>query len=106
MRNVQSIIITLIALLAVGNVHAQQSPGQAKGFDPTKLYSFQGLDSINTFNGNLVITIPLSAKHQISPTLSYQLSLVYNGKPWDATADRDLVTVYPARRSNAGIGWR
>jgi hypothetical protein len=42
--------------------------------------------------------------------LSYRLPLVYNSNVWDfqsrqASDGTDLVQVFPARRSNAGMGW-
>jgi len=59
-------------------------PMFTKGFDPTKTYDLRALDSINTFNGNLVVTVPLTQTFRVSPTLSYGWTAVYNSRAWDA----------------------
>lgn len=98
----------LLAALVVASalpLAAQQHPNQQKGFDPNKLYAFEGVDSINTFNGNLVVTLPIGQRFNGDGNLSYGLTLVYNGHPWDALGDGEYLESIPDRRSNAGMGW-
>jgi YD repeat-containing protein len=110
----------LITLSAVAPAVAQKIPADELGFKPEKLYDFSNTDSVSLFNGNLIITIPIGIRYTVSPSLSYQFSLVYNGKTWDEERWCDLTvpgaqcgngetnksTVYANLRSNAGNGWR
>lgn len=109
-----------LALFGAAPTFAQmEHPVLAKGFAADKLYQFGGLDSINTFNGNLVISIPLGPRFAVNGPLSYGLTLTYNSKVWDYVkgpndcpalvnpSDCPLL-VYraePTHRSNAGLGW-
>ena len=89
---------------------AQKGSESELGFHPDKLYHFTDIDSVNLFNGNLTMAVPLSPVYRVGPSLSYQFALTYNSKVWDfETYDytngrhTDMI---PNRRSNAGIGWR
>jgi YD repeat-containing protein len=98
----------ILALTLLPNVAAQQHPNTQKGFDPNRVYDFGSLDSINTFNGNLIVTIPLGQQYKVSNTLSYSFGLVYNGSPWDSVIMQlgpIRLRAEPDRRSNAGLGW-
>src|SRR5258706_13387745 len=78
------VLVALAAfVLAAFTTVAQQHPVKEKGFNPDRLYDFRGLDTINTFNGNLIITIPLGQRYNVNANLSYGLTLVYNGVVWD-----------------------
>jgi hypothetical protein len=97
-----------MAVLCTANLTAQQHPNQQKGFDPDRLYDFNQIDSVNTFNGNLIVTIPLGQRYQVDGGLSYGLTLVYNSHAWDAHQQTaQPVTNYAINnlRSNAGMGW-
>ncbi|HEX8616195.1 MAG TPA: RHS repeat-associated core domain-containing protein [Thermoanaerobaculia bacterium] len=76
-----------------------------RGFAAGKLYDFGAIDAINTFNGNLSLSIPLGPTYPVNGTIGYGFSLSYNSKVWDyeivAANDRAV----PNRRSNAGVGW-
>lgn len=110
-------------------------PTLERGFSPQQVYQFNGLDSVNLFNGNLNVTIPIGPEYQVGGALSYQLRLVYNSKIWDFEYDfactinvvyqdvywnnldfiREFVypdegvacftIAIPNRKSNAGTGW-
>lgn len=95
----------LLLLLAATAASAQQHPNQAKGFEPGKVYQFEGIDMVNAFNGNLIITIPISPTFRINGALSLGLKLVYNGNVWDYSSDGTHLLGSPNRRSNAGVGW-
>ncbi len=84
---------------------AQQPQGFEKGFSPEKLYHFWDIDSVNTFNGNLSLTLPIGPAYPVNGGLSYQLTLTYNSKVWDYEPVAGVHRAVPTRRSNAGMGW-
>ncbi|HEY0140963.1 MAG TPA: hypothetical protein VGF48_08705 [Thermoanaerobaculia bacterium] len=101
-------LLAVLALLAVAlPVFAQQQfQTLQKGFQPEKLYHYDSIDSVNVFNGNLVVVLPIGAGYSLNGGLSYQLTLSFNSKAWDLLAEEGgKVHAMPARRSNAGIGW-
>ncbi len=108
-------LAALILALAVPAV-AQKGPDLELGFQPGKLYDYSEIDSVNLFNGNLMLTVPIGPRKQVSKTLSYQMQVIYNGKVWDHEAVEGCVPApwgvpyctesLPNRRSNAGLGWR
>lgn len=110
-------LLLLLALLAAGRTLAQKPSSTELGFQPGKLYDFSEVDSVNLYNGNLMLTVPIGPRKQVSSSLSYQIQLVYNGKIWDyetwqggcfdgAGGEGPCEDVIPNRRSNAGVGWR
>lgn len=91
-----------------------RDPNNARGFDPGKLYSFSDVDAVNTFNGNLMVRLPIGQTYHVGSSLSYQLRLTYNSKVWDyrfleyedpALNDQYHRLAVPERDSNAGLGW-
>jgi RHS repeat-associated protein len=82
---------------------------QARGFNAATGFGGGDVDSINPFNGNLVIRIPIGQAYKVNGHLSYQLSLVYNNNVWDYQMRDDGTATYtqalPNRTSNAGLGW-
>jgi YD repeat-containing protein len=98
----------VIASVLIGTPIAAQQQFQnlEKGFQPEKVYQFGDVDSVNVFNGNVVIALPLGLTYPLNGGLSYQLILSYNSKSWDVL-DKGAGKFHaiPARRSNAGIGW-
>src|SRR5687768_12624251 len=94
---------------------AQKTVTDEVGFNPQKLYDVNDIDSVNLFNGNLTVTLPIGRRYQVSSVLSYQLMLIYNGKISDIETfeceDGDgnpLICIedVPTRQSNAGVSWR
>ncbi|MGN6186868.1 MAG: RHS repeat domain-containing protein, partial [Thermoanaerobaculia bacterium] len=104
---------------------AQQPPAAERGFDPDKVYAAGPIDSINTFNGNVIATIPLGETYRVSPALSYSFKAIHNGKTWDYVKRRITIPVpcdpgqnegcttvltqlqaIPDGTANAGFGWR
>ena len=96
----------LLGWLAPTSARAQQDPVAQRGFAPEKLYSFGNLDSVNLFNGNLTLTIPIGSPSTVNGALSYGLTLVYNSKVWDFLDLGGLLRADPSRTANAGMGWR
>ena len=69
------------------------------------------MDTVNLFNGNLTIAIPIGQRYTVNGGLSYGLTLTYNSHLWDFTRKKCLGTMQtrvwalPNRLSNAGLGW-
>ena len=95
----------LVLLLAAFPLLAQQGDGLEKGFAADKVYDFGGIDSINTFNGNLAVNIPLGPAYPVNGGFEYGLTLAYNSKVWDYEGFDGQLRAIPSRRSNAGMGW-
>jgi RHS repeat-associated protein len=94
---------------------AEQLASRTRGHAADSVYQIGDLDSINHFNGNLTIAIPIGQAYPVSPQLSYRLTLAYNSSVWDY---EDLLSClgnknlpqpynfpYPTPHSNAGVGW-
>lgn len=130
MRGRIRLVAAVVAVILGLPLLAQQHPNQKKGFDATGVYQFNGVDTINAFNGNLILSIPLGNSYPIGGGLSYQLALVANGNLWEgeeqyrdvngdgaidsvcpgpgSCADHERVipnVMHPHRRVNAGLGW-
>ena len=105
------LVLSLLALPAF----AQKGEIDELGFKAEKVYDFTNIDSVNLFNGNLNISIPIGKRYKVGGALSYQLSLIFNGKIWDYETwteydgngnPQERGRSYPNLRSNAGLGWR
>src|SRR5438874_2199485 len=73
------VVLVFVASAAFG----QQHPNVEQGVSPGKLYQFGDLDSVNLFNGNLMIHLPIGQTYPVGPSLKYQFMITYNGKVWD-----------------------
>lgn len=96
--------LVLFVLLS-SPLFAQQEPGLARGFAPEKVFDLGDLDSINMFNGNLSLRIPLGPSYPVGGSLSYAFTLSYNSKVWDYETYAGYPRAIANRRSNAGMGW-
>ena len=119
------------ALLASGPVRAAEPHAiLARGFQAEQVYDFNGLDNVNLFNGNLVVTIPIGQRFPLGAGFDYGFTLVYNSHIWDyvqdcpgngkdefgeegevvltdpGAIDDGCVRGIPNRTSNAGTSWR
>ncbi len=114
-----------LLILTVGTfAAAQDHPNLARGYSADQAYQLSGLDSVNLYNGNLTLAIPLGQRFHVGGNLSYGLTLYYNSNVWDyeehywrpknnngtCTLPFDnpleLHTVaLPVKSSNAGLGW-
>jgi hypothetical protein len=101
------LVLRALALLAVvlQPLAAQEHPNVAKGFSPSGSFGAAGVDSVNLFNGNLVLTIPLGQRFPVSSGLAYGLTLVYNSQIWESQVSDPYVQSFPNRMNNAGLGW-
>lgn len=95
----------LFAAIAALRVLAGE-PGFDRGFAADKVFDFQsGIDTVNTFNGNVSLQLPVGPAYPVDGKLSYALTLVYNAKVWDYETNLAQPRAVPSRRSNAGPGW-
>lgn len=116
MRGLQSLLQTAaILILAILPAAAAENPNTARGFAPERVYQFGDLDSVNLFNGNLLVHFAIGQRYPVSSQLSYGLTLSYNSKVWDTVthvvpanecggSDEGLTSL-PHFTSNAGAGW-
>ncbi len=105
MRRLMSILMFLILAAPLA---ADPFPTQERGFQAEKAFQIGDFDTVNLFNGNLVLTLPIGGSYPVSSSLSYGLTLTYNSNAWDFQED-DIgayTQAIPNRRSNAGMGWR
>jgi YD repeat-containing protein len=107
-RRLTAALLTLCALSA----GAEQHINQIKGFNANGVYQVNDYDSINAFNGNLTISIPIGNAYPIAEGASLQLTLHSNANVWDAETylggDCGATpgsVAYAHRRANAGMGW-
>jgi YD repeat-containing protein len=105
------LLFLLVLALPVMKMAAQQDTN--RGFNPNGMYATGDIDTVNVFNGNLIVNIPLSPNaYPLNGGFSYGLHLIYTGNPWDFVPDLTppanggLKDPVPNRRSNAGLGWR
>ncbi|HEX2834288.1 MAG TPA: RHS repeat-associated core domain-containing protein [Thermoanaerobaculia bacterium] len=102
----------LLLLLTVP-LFAQKPTPIELGFKAERVYDFSGIDNVNVFNGNNIITIPIGMRYPLTSNFSYGLTLIYNSKVWDhrnmqywGDPGVDYWWARPNIRSNAGTGWR
>lgn len=103
---VRSIVaaVALSVWFAVGSA-AQEHPNVAKGLRGSGGFGTAEIDSVNPFNGNLVIRLPIGQSYPVNAGLSYQLALTYNSQVWEHESDDGGTIAIPARGANVGLGW-
>ena len=107
----KALALCLLPVLASYAVLAQSGPDNdpvvAQGYIDN-YFHHSDVDSINQFNGQLTVPIPIGPTYQIGPSLTFQATLTYNtrltepGHPTDETNPN----YYPVVGDPAvGIGW-
>jgi len=114
-RKSRLLLVLLSMLAASAALASSEDPIMARGFSPETMYQFGNLDSINLFNGNLNVAIPIGQPYSVTAHFGSQLMLSYNSKVWDLSAAAygqpgfcvsPLGYFYiPNRKSNAGMAW-
>lgn len=102
-------LIVLLVFFAAVVALAQQHPNLERGVPADKLFAGDGPDAVNLFNGNLLIAIPIGQRYPVNANFSYGITLVYQGRPWEAQRRCDgtcYTQMVPTPASNAGLGWR
>jgi YD repeat-containing protein len=103
--------LTAVFLAFTSTVLAEH-PNEAHGFSADNVYSVHDVDTVNAFNGNMIVRIPIGPEYKVNGVLSYRLSLTYNSHLWnfvDNTSSYDVgdnILAYPPKTDNAGLGWR
>ena len=97
--------LALSVACALVPARAQQHPNVAQGFGASGSFAAGDVDSVNLFNGNLVITLPLGQRYPVNAGLSYGLTLIYNSQVWEHQIYGGSTQALPYRTSNAGLGW-
>jgi YD repeat-containing protein len=114
---VKSTLACAAMLLVCAAASAQQHPNLERGFKAERVYNVTGLDSVNVFNGNLTVSIPLGLAYPNNAGMNWSLRATYNSKLWEfeqltytggldaAMNGTEYVNSVPGRRFNAGLGW-
>ena len=109
--------LLLAGLISALPAAAQDNPDDARGFNVAQVFNSGGIDHVNVFNGNLVLTIPIGGTYPLAGGLSYGLTLSYNANLWDFDIDCEdpvgepgepgdcRITARPNPGFNAGAGW-
>jgi len=97
----------VLGLFTATAATAQEHPNVARGF--SSAITRGDTDSINPFNGNLSVAIPIGQSFPVNGGLSYALSLVYNSQVWEyeerSEGEQTFVQALPLKVNNAGLGW-
>lgn len=103
------ILLTFFANLAA---YGQKPAPMELGFQADKVYDFGSIESVNAFNGNLIVSLPIGMRYPVATGFDFGLTLTYNGKIWDYYSVQPYengnfyAAAKPNLRSNAGDGWR
>jgi YD repeat-containing protein len=121
MMRIRAAAILLATFLSPFAAFAGDDPLTNRGVNLNSVYHVGDVDTVNLFNGNLIIDVPMAAQFPLNGGFSYGIHLVYTGQPWDfpqfQREDPDqshpapLEWIWkpfpiPNRRSNTGVGWR
>jgi YD repeat-containing protein len=99
------LLAILLTAPAIVRAAVPLDPNTTRGF-AGKVYQLGDIDSVNVFNGNLTVRIPLGQSYTLGPTLSYQFVLTNNSKVWDYEVTLDgKRRAIPEAYSEAGLGW-
>ena len=105
-----ALLLLLITVFANGG---EIEPKDEKGFTPERAYHLGDIDSVNLYNGNLTIMLPIGSPYPVGGHLSYGLTLSYNSTAWKRE-DQNVATPAPPHKcasrrpspeTNAGFGW-
>src|SRR5215471_6043200 len=105
-------LCVLVAILACATAHGQSGPDNDPDGAPgyvKSVFDHGQADSINLYNGQLTLPIPLGPTYPIGPRLKLQLVLSYNsqvdnfGKPFVQSPDFSYRPL--AGNPSLGIGW-
>jgi RHS repeat-associated protein len=106
-------LVALLLVCSAAPVGAQigAHANASRGFEPGKAYAVGEIDSVNLYNGNLSVQIPVGQRYPVSEKVSWGLTLVYNSKLWDVEEVFDplsgwLTRMVAGKDFNAGLGWR
>lgn len=99
-------VLAVALVLFASLLGAQDHPNVAKGFWADHAFDLGGIDHVNEFSGNLILTIPIGQTYRGDGDLSYRLNLTYQSQLWDAREGAPGTTaVKPSAIWNAGMGF-
>jgi YD repeat-containing protein len=104
--------IAVAACLFFASTLYAGNAAEERGFKAEGAYQFNGFDSVNLSNGNLILTVPLSSTYTVDSLISYSFVLRYSGKVWqDITYEKPrgqqewIHTNLVPRGENVALGW-
>lgn len=102
---------SVLAAVLAGAAAAQQHPTNERGFKPELAYQSNLIDTVNLFNGNLIMTVPIGSSFPVSANLSYGFVARYSGNTWReieicGPIKGECRIRYGPQRDNVGMGWR
>jgi YD repeat-containing protein len=103
-------LLAALGLILCAQLAFGQHPNDARGFEAGKVYNFNDVDTVGSFNGNLMVHLPIGPPYRVNGALSYQLGLSYNSHCWrfspnDSDETGTVTKAYPIGSFNAGFGW-
>lgn len=108
----RAVRLLLAASLLLPLAAAAEPASVESGFQAGKAFQVGDLDSVNIFNGNLTLAVPLGPQIPVGHDFSWGLTLIYSSEPWDFSSrvledgsERELAQAIP-RVGNAGLGWK
>jgi YD repeat-containing protein len=108
LRNFAAAALAALAL----PLFAAQHVNLAKGFNANSVYQTNDYDSVNAFNGNLTLSVPIGNTYAVTDGFPLKFVLYNNSNVWESetytgpNCSVDAFSVaFPHRRTNAGIGW-
>ncbi|HSS18934.1 MAG TPA: RHS repeat-associated core domain-containing protein [Pyrinomonadaceae bacterium] len=109
-RNFLRIFLCLALVMLATRAHGQQHTNNERGLSAPSTQTGE-MDTVNLYNGNLALTIPIGQSYNTGGNLNYGLTLVYNSNAWDfrtqydSVVNRDQLQAVPDPKTNAGMGW-
>jgi YD repeat-containing protein len=97
---IRRIFVALFVLTAAA-AGAQSPPERERGFKPDLTYQLNEIDSVNLFNGNLNLAIPLGT-YPVGPDVSYGFVIRYSGKLW---RDVEFCSPRPQGPDECRVNW-
>ena len=85
MRTTSPRILAGFLIMAVVGLamRGDDDPARARGFSAGSMYQFNDIDTIDTFNGNLMLSVPVGPKYKTNGVLQYQFRVFYNSNIWE-----------------------
>ncbi|MEM9598319.1 MAG: hypothetical protein AAGD06_28905, partial [Acidobacteriota bacterium] len=118
------ILATLILVIGAAPAAFPQeepTPNLARGVSADTVYQTDDFGTVNLFNGNLTVGVPLGGRFPVGAGFDWGLTLVYNASAWDFEREhcfgpegpgvnppqvrKDYQVAVPNPLSNAGLGW-
>ena len=78
----RSLVALVLAIVAAAGMRPEDMI-LARGFKPNSVFSVGEFNSVNTFNGNLMLNIPLGQEYRTNGPLKYRFILHYDSHAWD-----------------------